>query len=70
MARLLLIVLLSGGVSAFFTPPKGVVPSADDTDAATPDRMSSQSLQYVVSSPHGWTIHPRLFVHCSPSRSS
>jgi len=39
MARLLLFVLLSGGVSAFFTPPKGVVPSADDTDAATPDRM-------------------------------
>ena len=36
MARLLLIVLLSGGVSAFFTPPKGVIPSADDP---TPDRM-------------------------------
>ena len=43
MARLLLIVLLSGGAtattSAFFTPPKGVIPSADDADAATPDRM-------------------------------
>ncbi len=36
MARLLLIVLLSSRASAFFTPPKGVIPSADD---ATPDRM-------------------------------
>ena len=34
MARLLLLVLT--GASAFFTPPKGVIPSADDP---TPDRM-------------------------------